>query len=92
MSKWELLLIHFAITSAYTDLRFPLDGGIELSFSQGGDDPPRAVSNVSCDRSPCPLSAWDSYETLQRRDASGEFRAAAATRSLIIVAARYKGL
>ncbi|XP_047740539.1 tensin-1 isoform X3 [Hyalella azteca] len=60
------------LDDACNDLRFPLDGGIELSFSRGGDDPPRAVSNVSCDKSPCPVTAWDSYEVLPgRRDETG---------------------
>ena len=43
-------------------MRFPLDGGVELYFSHSPDDRPRSVSNVSCDKAPCPITAWDSYE------------------------------
>lgn len=47
-----------------TDMRFPLDGGVELYFTHSQDERPRTVSNVSCDKSPCAIASWNSYENV----------------------------
>lgn len=45
-------------------MRFPLDGGVELYFTHSQDERPRTVSNVSCDKSPCAIASWNSYENV----------------------------
>ncbi|XP_076038846.1 tensin-3-like isoform X2 [Oratosquilla oratoria] len=53
------------LDDACNDMRFPSDGGVELYFSNSGDDRPRTTaSTVSCDTSPCAITAWDSYKDL----------------------------
>lgn len=57
-------------------MRFPLDGSVELHFTHSPEDRPRAVSNVSCDKSPCAIASWDSYEninfTMEQVDEQGK--------------------
>lgn len=45
-------------------MRFPLDGSVELYFTHSPEERPRSVSNVSCDKSPCAIASWDSYENI----------------------------
>ncbi|XP_063882184.1 tensin-1-like isoform X9 [Scylla paramamosain] len=52
------------LDDACNDMRFPLDGSVELHFTHSPEDRPRAVSNVSCDKSPCAIASWDSYENI----------------------------
>ncbi len=49
---------------AAPDMRFPLDGSVELYFTHSPEERPRTVSNVSCDKSPCAIASWDSYENI----------------------------
>ena len=57
-------------------MRFPLDGSVELHFTHSPEDRPRSVSNVSCDKSPCAIASWDSYEninfTMEQVDEQGK--------------------
>lgn len=52
----------------YLDLRFPLDGAVELHFSpnaEGVRQPtPAPTPAVPVDLSPDPVTQWDSYENL----------------------------
>ncbi|CAL4058898.1 unnamed protein product, partial [Meganyctiphanes norvegica] len=53
------------LDDACNDMRFPLDGAVELQFSHTLEErPTRAVSNVSCDKSPCAITSWNSYQDL----------------------------
>ncbi|XP_042223091.1 tensin-like [Homarus americanus] len=52
------------LDDACNDMRFPLDGSVELFFTHSPDERPRTVSNVSCDKSPCAIASWNSYENV----------------------------
>ncbi|XP_069193586.1 tensin-1 [Procambarus clarkii] len=52
------------LDDACNDMRFPLDGSVELYFTHSPDERPRTVSNVSCDKSPCAIASWNSYENI----------------------------
>ena len=45
-----------------TDMRFPLDGGVELHFSASSLGQDQAAAPVLVDHTPEPVQRWDSYD------------------------------
>ncbi|XP_069978701.1 tensin-3 isoform X10 [Penaeus vannamei] len=64
VSEKVLSFTRHDLDDACNDMRFPLDGGVELYFTHSQDERPRTVSNVSCDKSPCAIASWNSYENV----------------------------
>ncbi|XP_071518821.1 tensin-3 isoform X6 [Panulirus ornatus] len=64
VSEKILLFTRNELDDACNDMRFPLDGSVELFFTHSPDERPRTVSNVSCDKSPCAIASWNSYENI----------------------------
>ncbi|XP_069946670.1 uncharacterized protein by isoform X4 [Cherax quadricarinatus] len=64
VSEKILVFTRNDLDDACNDMRFPLDGSVELYFTHSPDEHPRTVSNVSCDKSPCAIASWNSYENI----------------------------
>ncbi|XP_064101877.1 tensin-1-like isoform X7 [Macrobrachium nipponense] len=64
VSEKYLSFTRHDLDDACNDMRFPLDGSVELFFTHSPDERPQTVSNVSCDKSPCAIASWNSYENI----------------------------
>ncbi|KAK9509857.1 hypothetical protein O3M35_004758 [Rhynocoris fuscipes] len=68
VTDYTLSFTRQELDSACSDVRFPLDGAVELHFSGRADgsrlNPPAPTPAVPVDLTPDPVTRWDSYEHL----------------------------
>lgn len=70
LSPINILFFNYKTFVLFSDLRFPLDGAVELHFSATPDGvrfpSPAPTPAVPVDLSPDPVTRWDSYENLMQ--------------------------